>query len=64
MHSVPLRSHLVQVGFRWLHRTLDSLQALHDARSRILFSSIIAGQLDIILDNVCSLLAMFDKKIQ
>jgi hypothetical protein len=46
MHSVSFRSHLAQVGFRWLHRTLDSLQALHDARSRILPSSIIAGEFD------------------
>lgn len=45
MQSISFRSHLEQVGLRWLQRTLDSLQALHEARSRTLFSSNIAGQL-------------------
>jgi hypothetical protein len=45
MQSISLRSHLEQVGLRWLHRTLDSLQALHEARSRTLFSSNISGEL-------------------
>lgn len=40
MHSMPLRSHRAHVGFLWLHRTLDSLQALHEARSRIVFPSV------------------------
>lgn len=40
MHSTPLRSHRAHVGLRWLQRTLDSLQALQDARSRIVFPSI------------------------
>jgi hypothetical protein len=44
----------VQVGFRWLHRTLDSLQALQDALNRTLFSSAIAGQL--------STVVIFEKK--
>jgi hypothetical protein len=55
MHSVSLRSHLAQVGFCWLHRTLDSLQALHEARSRILVSSIVTGQLGITVNNACPL---------
>lgn len=40
MHSTPLRSHRAHVGFRWLHLTFDSLQALQDARSLIVFPSI------------------------
>ena len=52
IQSVPFRSHLVQVGFRWLHRTFDSLQALHDALSRTLLSSIMPGQVDIICSAV------------
>lgn len=58
MHSIPLRSHRAHVGLRWLHRTLDSLQALHDARSRIVFLSCAMLGSDVVLRRVLRLLGM------